>query len=264
MNTLIFDYDIRSELPPNAEQPASMGDKFVKTLDVLTDIDPSAFANWEVMKYRARSSLPLTAARLKIASVIENNVKRDDFRRAEPDRGYTAGAFTEVVHGSRRMNLRINAGGQKNKGDISLEAGDFGAPPDPATVTYPVYKAALLGINAIWPAHWACAYAFDVGYYKAPLFSGAPLFPYSIFHIAWIAYLSAPLAGGLELPEEIVTERTPDGGLLMIAAEERLDPTNPEHLRRARILVDIMVSRTGHGFSTPARFIDLSGNNERP
>jgi hypothetical protein len=32
------------------------------------------------------------------------------------------------------------------------------------------------------------------------------------------------------LPQEIITERTPDGGLLMIAVEERLDPANPEHL----------------------------------
>jgi hypothetical protein len=39
------------------------------------------------------------------------------------------------------------------------------------------------------------------------------LFPYSTFHITWIAYLSAPLAKGLELPAEILTERTPDGGV---------------------------------------------------
>jgi hypothetical protein len=46
-------------------------------------------------------------------------------------------------------------------------------------------------------------------------------------------------------PGEIVTERTPDGGLLMTAVEERLDPTNPEHLRRARSLAETMMSRTG-------------------
>ena len=263
MNNSIFDYHIRSELPPNAEQPASIGDKFVKTLDALTDIDPTIFANWQVMNYPATSSLSLATARLKIASVIENNVYRNDLREPRPDRGYTAGAFTDVVHGSRQMSLTIHAGGHRNKGDTWLEAGDFKAPPDAAMITYPVFKAGLLAINTIWSPSWACAQAFEVGYFEAPLFPGAPLFPYSIFHIAWIAYLSAPLAGGLDLPEEIVTERTPNGGLLMTAVEERLDPTNPEHLRRARILVDIMVSRIGHGFSTPARFIDLSGSNER-
>lgn len=65
MNNSIFDYHIRSELPPNAEQPASIGDKFVKTLDALTDIDPTIFANWQLMNYPATSSLSLATARLK-------------------------------------------------------------------------------------------------------------------------------------------------------------------------------------------------------
>jgi hypothetical protein len=50
----------------------------------------------------------------------------------------------------------------------------------------------------------------------------------------------------------------------MTATEERLDPSNPEHWRRARILAETMVSRTGESFSTPTgRFIDLSKNPER-
>ena len=118
--------------------------------------------------------------------------------------------------------------------------------PDPAVVTYPVFKAALLAINAIWPPAWACAYAFRMDYDKVPLFPGAALFPYSRFHIPWLAYLSAPLAAGIELPPEIKSERSPDNGLLMIAADARLEPTAPEHLRRARILAQTMIARAGH------------------
>jgi hypothetical protein len=72
-----------------------------------------------------------------------------------------------------------------------------------------------------------------------------PLFPYSLFHIPWLAYLSAPLTVSVEVSSEILTERTPDGGLLMIAAEGRFDPTNPEHLRRSRILAEIMIADSG-------------------
>jgi hypothetical protein len=82
--------------------------------------------------------------------------------------------------------------------------------------------------------------------YETSLIPGVPLFPYSLFHIPWLAYLSVPLAAGLELPPEILTERTPDGGLLMIAAEERLDPTDPEHLSRALILAETMIARIGY------------------
>jgi hypothetical protein len=57
--------------------------------------------------------------------------------------------------------------------------------------------------------------------------------------------ISRPLAGDLNLPAEIATERTPDGGLLMSAVEERLEPTNPEHLWRARLVLETLMSRTG-------------------
>jgi len=80
---------------------------------------------------------------------------------------------------------------------------------------------------------------------SVPQVPGDPTFPDTIFHIPWIAYLSAPRAAGLRLPREILTERTPDSGLLMIACKERLDPTNPKHLRCARILAEMMIARTG-------------------
>ena len=76
-----------------------------------------------------------------------------------------------------------------------------------------------------------------------PLFPGAELFRSSSgFHIPWLGYLSAPLASGFELPPEILTERTPDGGLLMTATKERLGPTVPEH--RRRVIAETMVART--------------------
>jgi Immunity protein 52 len=71
-------------------------------------------------------------------------------------------------------------------------------------------------------------------------------FPDSKFQIPWLGYLSAPLAAGVTVRPEIQTERTLDGGLLMTATEDRLDPTNPEHLRRARILAETLIARTGY------------------
>jgi len=82
-------------------------------------------------------------------------------------------------------------------------------------------------------------------YDESPLIPGATLFPYTRFHIPWLAYLSAPLASDFQLPAEIRSERTPDGALLLTATEERLEPTNPEHLRRARLLAETMIARAG-------------------
>lgn len=128
-------------------------------------------------------------------------------------------------------------------------------------MTYPFCKAALLAINAIWQAPWACAQAFGSAPVETPVDIGGvrgtridsiaplptdPTFPYSIFHVPWIAYLAEELTAGLKLPPEILTERTRDGGLLMTATKERLDPDNPEHARRARILAQTMIKQTGY------------------
>jgi hypothetical protein len=233
----------------------------LNTLDALSRIDPIVFSSWQVMDYPAIDSLPLAMARPRIAAIIDNNVSRDDFGKPEPDEGYRAGAYTGHGLSPRRMSLRINAGGT-GAGETDLEAGEHDMFPDPAIVTYPVFKAALLAMNAIWPPVWACAYAFRSDFVKVPESYGGgvqgyrleslprvpshPTFRYSPFHITWLAYLSVPLAAGLEMPPEIQTERTPDGGLLMIATEQRLDPTDPEHLRRARILARTMIARTGY------------------
>jgi hypothetical protein len=69
----------------------------------------------------------------------------------------------------------------------------------PAIVTYPLYKAGLLAINAIWRAPWSCAYAFRSGSISVPIeFAPGvvatqiksvtqvpldPTYPNSIFHI---------------------------------------------------------------------------------
>jgi hypothetical protein len=60
-----------------------------------------------------------------------------------------------------------------------------------------------------------------------------------------MCYLSADRAVGVRVPPGIVTERTPDGGLLLIAAEARLDPDDPFHMARSRSLAELMIKRFG-------------------
>lgn len=58
-------------------------------------------------------------------------------------------------------------------------------------------------------------------------------------------FLSAVLTGSMPRPD-IKTEHARDGGLLMSAIEERFDPTDPEHLLRARILAEFLIAWTGN------------------
>lgn len=262
MNTLpvrysAFKYSVRLPFATRPVTPEWLGSKFLATLDALTRIDSNVFPDWEVGDLPAMKGYPLADARPRIAEIISHNVRRDDLGLPWPESGYTAVALTTIGAGSHRMTFCTRTW----LGDVWLDAGDAMVAPDPAIVTFQLFKAALLAITAIWQVPWACALAFRSAYAEVPLegpSSGAgyrlkrlpmipaePTFPRSNFHIPWFAYLSAPLASSVKLPPEIQTEQTVDGGLLMIATEQRLDPDIPEHARRARILAETMIACTG-------------------
>jgi hypothetical protein len=201
MNKDALHYSVRSSLPPGPEKPAAIGAKFIKTLDALTQIDSTVFANWRIINYARWARIPIATARSRITEIIEKNVKRDDWRRPQPDEGYTAGALTDAAVGSRVMHLTIDAGGERKKGDTWLQLGDlYDSPPDLSMITYPVFRAALLAINTVWPPSFAWADAYKSDYWETPLFPSAPLFPSSLFHMTWLGYLSAELAGAVKLP----------------------------------------------------------------
>lgn len=254
---IVYRYFIRSAWKGRTEMPVAVGAKFLKTLDALSGFDP-IFANWEVFNGNM-SMLSLAAARLRIAAIVENGVIRDDFNNPVPTDGYYTSAMAGEFRDPRGVNLRVKAGG-RFEGNMELAFGEYDVVPDLTIVTYPLFRTAMLAINAIWRAPWTCAQAFRSGAVAVPVDFGAvqgkriesvtqvpidPTFPDTIFHIPWIAYLSAERAAGLTLAREILTERMPDGGLLMSATTDRLDPMNPEHVRRARILAEILIACAG-------------------
>jgi len=249
MNACAFKYSVRLPSTAHSVSPGRLGSKFLDTLDALTRIDSNIFPDWEVGELPAMKGYPLAVARSRIAEIIGHNVVRDDLGHPEPERGYTAVAHTTISAKSRRMTVWVD------RRDVWLKTGDWKVFPDPAIVTYPLFKAALLAIHSIWFTPWACAQAFRGNTVTVPVHGGRgyrledapmiptdPTFPESIFHIPWFAYLSAPLASGVKLPPEIETERTVDGGLLMIATKQRLDPDIAEHARRARILAETLIA----------------------
>lgn len=232
-------YKIRADLPGKVESAAVIGKKFLETIDALNRTDP-IFPSWVVLNAATRSSIPLAQARARMTELTENSIDRND-----EDWGYLMIARTPARRRTSQSFILTLRAGRKREGDISLDLGDLGTFSDRTMVTYPLFKAALLTINAIWRAPWISACVYKTDYFKGPFLPGMPEFPYSRFHLSWISYLSASLAAGLELPPEIRTERTPDGGILMIAAEERLEPTNPTHMRHSLIISKTMIAHSG-------------------
>jgi hypothetical protein len=257
MSPSSFKYFVRHPLPAGSLTPDWLGPKFIATLDALTPIDPDIFAGWQVSEIRKMKEIPLAAARPRIAEIIGRDVHHDDWGPA-PEHGYSAVATTTAPARARLMSLSVDAWGRLGNGSVELTAGGIMVPSDPAIVTYPLFRAALLAINEIWMPPWSFACARRLGTIAVPSGHGGstiecvpqvpsdPTFPDSIFFVPWIIYLAAESAASLAPPPEILTERTADGGLLMTATEERLDPDNPEHARRARTLAQTMIKQTGY------------------
>ncbi len=258
MSEPYYTYGICSICGVRRESPASLDTRFVQTLDSLSRIDP-LYANWSIIDAHAVSSSPLAAARSRIVEIIENNVARDDAGGPDPDFGYYVTARTKKNINPRNVSFRVVAGGKRSS-STTLEVGDYKVAPDLAIVTYPRFKAALLAIIAAWHPQYAFAYAHRVGSVLVPIKLGSleanqvkgvrqvpgdPTFP-DDFYIPWLLYLSAPCVARLKVTSEIQTQRTPDGGLLMIAAEDRLDPANPAHIRCARVLAETLIACRGY------------------
>jgi hypothetical protein len=247
---------------PADEKPAFTGAKFLQTLDSLSGID-ALFSGWQVMRNWQITDdeqprfVPLDTARDRIAEIVEQGVSRDDRDRPDPRYGYSVAAAAGA-RGPRRVAFSARTGNQF----FELSFGEHYLASDLTIVTYPLFKAALLAISVAWDAQWSYAQAMRNEFVEIPMDFGPgvpafrieaapqvpldPTFPRSIFHVPWIVYLSAERAKGVTLAREILTERTPEGGLLMSATTDRLDPTNPEHARRARILAETLIASTGY------------------
>jgi hypothetical protein len=237
-------YDINSWWPGKTEAPEVVGAKFLRTLDSLERLEAS-FKDWESSdEIDGSLSYQIEPLRERIGAWIGAHPPPTvDLAEWVPGTGYWVYAVSGEPGSvsSRRAAFQVQAGSMF-RNDNRFEVGSCLNPPDLSMVTYPLYRAALLTMVSIWPAPWACARCSIWGE-DPPTPAGEPAFPYSGFQIPWIAYLNADRAAGVNVPRAVATERTPDGGLLMIATKGRLDPTNVEHMRPSRLIAQIMMER---------------------
>lgn len=240
-----YNYTMLAEWRLEPTSTTELGNRFLRTAELLMRAAPEIgelkVADQEDLM--SERLLSIDEARARIPRLVEAGVIDFD-GDPQPHEGYIMSSFNRSINTPRVLSWTAKVGGKYGT-CLEFEAGGIMRPPDPDIVTYPLFKAALLTIIGQWPSNWANADAYKRGYFKSPTAVGVPAHPHSRFHVPWLSYLSAPLAAGLTPPPEIPTERTPDGGLLMIAAKERLDPTNPDHMRRSRVMAEIMIARAG-------------------
>ncbi len=233
-----YQYAISAKWRFEPLSPTEIGDRFLRTLDLIVQQAPQT-AGWGITpEPYAKSSVSIDEARGRLPQWVENNIAMID---GEPDAGY---GYRLHARKLRHQSLGFSAAiGGEYADTIDFEVGWTGLPSDPDVVTYPLFKAALSSILSAWSCDSAYAYVFNNkpgGFPAIPGITPNPSVPY---HRFWIGYLSAKHADGLKPSSDLPVERTPDNGLIMTAAESRLDPANPDHMRRANAIAEIMARR---------------------
>jgi hypothetical protein len=234
-------YSIRSSWTKDTQTPAVVGQRLVTTIDRLNQIEP-AIDQWWILEDSTSELIPFDDVRPTIAQFVEANVGRDSLDDPYPSYGYgcTLGGSSEPLKTPPVASLRINNGSSWNN---LIDFGIGRRPPDYSLVTFAAYRGAIEVFASEWPCPWLVADGFDYD----------PNAPYTPFQDAWIAYLSPALSAGLTPSAELGVERTPGGGLILGATEDRFDPSNADHRRRSQVLRTILLDRLGPLYNTDGR-----------
>jgi hypothetical protein len=226
-----------------SETPEEIAPKFLRTLDEIERIDPR-LRDWVTSDELVEGS-DYPIPRDDIVAWIRSKMNENGMHVRDPEAGYVLLAVSDHGAASGLPVCIFPCPGGKWRSTVLFEVGTSDFPPEPGDVSFSLFKAVLLTIVSIWEPPWATARCsiWDSPVPKSP--PGVPPFPYSGYQRPWIAYLNAERAAGVEVPSEVSTERTPDGGLLMIATEETLDPDNAAHMRPSRLMAQIMIDHAG-------------------
>jgi hypothetical protein len=226
-----------------SETPEEIAPKFLRTLDELESIDPR-LRDWVTSDELVGGPM-YPIPRDGIVAWITSQMRENGMGELDPKAGYALMAVSEHGAASGLPVCIMPCPGGLWRSTALFEIGMSEWPPKPGDITYSLYKAVLLTIVSIWMPPWANARCSIWGkpYPKSP--PGVPPFPYSGYQMPWISYLNADRAAKVDVSPEVATERTPDGGLLMVATEERFDPTNPNHMRPSRLMAQIMIDHAG-------------------
>jgi hypothetical protein len=237
-------FKIYSQWSWREETPDELGERVLRNLDALAAISP-LFRDWtfldlfrnglEMTKENIQEFLfPLDEFRTRMTQMVERGVRKDDDWQPNPERGYSLVAFCGEDHSSQAVILKVSGGGIYPVTDheaIFETSNSIAA--DPAIVAYPVFKAVFLSLVESWDVDWARAFSSELrSHWKETYLQR--------FDLAWMTYLSAPFARRIVPPKDALVEQMKDGGLLLIAAEETFDASNPKHMAAAQSIADAL------------------------
>lgn len=217
---------IRACWTAREETPEALAQKFASLIDRLRQIDPV----FELWTGGAKRPKKFETLRANLVDDVKASISTDDFGEPLPIDGYWFGAVTRGQPPSRSFAINVHAGAHKptteSQNDLFFENSSM-AIPEHCAVSYRIFKSALAAIIDFWKPD-------DCIVMPRSLMELIDLDRH--FRDPWMQYLSKPFADLITPPKDVLTERSADGGLLMIATTETFNVGNPAHVAAAHAI----------------------------
>lgn len=217
---------------PRKEDLRACALRFAALLDGLTALNPifkrwTAESRWTMATTR-RYPPPQTPGSL--AGLIERGERfQYGDQSIEPQYGYCISAESGKEN-HRTIRVSADVGNYvSTRPDCNYVSLFFvGRSPGNRDLIRPSFlRQALLVCVATWRPDWA---SVELVHYARRWNTSLHSFPDKQPWAGWMTYLSAPLAERIVPPALVASERTPDGGLLMLATRQQFDVTLPPHV----------------------------------
>ncbi len=240
-----------------SETSESCAARFQRSLSALSQIHPT-FSEWlvlrdpvaamiadsdEAVEYWSKLSDAEIEARIvplmslnerEVIDWISDEISRNDDKTPDPRFGYYFNTSTgpEKHTRPRTWTLSIHAGDQASSHSSFVNRVDLESQllcaANADLNTLQIFKPAMFALARTWEASWC-------GLRPAwSLPEDSPRQPW--FGFQWATYLGPALAKRVTPPQSAQTERFADGGLLMVATEDRFDPNNSKHMAAAQAI----------------------------
>jgi Immunity protein 52 len=227
-------YDLWAFWGPREEDAAQCAVRLAATLTGWAAAHP-VFARWNRKgDTRAQANKPFCAMPPRVdelTKIVKRGLThKDEPREPWPELGYVVWAWNGI-DGPRSAAFHLDAGSYAptpifpNSLRLHLPSG---LPATADIMNSAVLRKMLLSAVSAWEPAWGSIASYS---YEQRTFVPKPHFPR--FRSGWMTYLSAPYAARITPPAPAITERTTDGGLLLLATQEAFTIENPEHVAAA-------------------------------
>jgi hypothetical protein len=211
---------------PRRETPAALAARFINLLDRLKAVDP-VFDGW-LWTDQDDQTVAFEEIKRDLPAAIDAKISRDDDGDPEPIYGYRFYVYNSIEWEPRGLSISVHGGCWSDSdlitNNVWISTAEY-ADPDPAIITFPIFKAAVLAAAETFDAIWSTAYSKDL-----MMLGLGP----SYYRLGWISYVGPRFAHLITPPSSAIVERRPNGGLLMAATDEPFSVSNPAHVAAAR------------------------------